>query len=209
MSWQLKGNPLMDTFTSRMSAMGPECCGCFWACSIRWSPTIRSSSQAMALLRTSLLFGSTQPRASLVAQPVKIPPAMQETWVQSLGWEDALEKGMATPCSILAWWIPWTEAPGGLQSTRSQRVEHDWSDSVHYWEQPWPRWLGSQVTQFRSSVQPWAQQGPCSYGTALIGPWTRGEVGNQCSKAASSSMSPAEDQFITSVFECFLKSFSD
>ena len=115
----------MDTFTSRMSAMGPECCGCFWACSIRWSPTIRSSSQAMALLRTSLLFGSTQPRASLVAQPVKIPPAMQETWVQSLGWEDALEKGMATPCSILAWRIPWTEAPGGLQSIGLQSIGHD------------------------------------------------------------------------------------
>ena len=116
MSWQLEGNPLMDTFTSRMSALGSECCGCFWACSILWSPTIRSSSQATALLRTSLLFGSTQPWASLVAQLVKIPPAMQETWVQSLGREDPLEKGMATPYSILAWRIPWTEEPGGLQS---------------------------------------------------------------------------------------------
>ena len=54
--------------------------------------------------------------ASLVAQMVKDPPAMQETWVRSLGWEDALEKRMATHSSILAWRIPRTEEPGGLQS---------------------------------------------------------------------------------------------
>ena len=46
--------------------------------------------------------------ASLAAQMVKNPPAMQETWVRSLGWEDALEKGMATHSSILAWRMPWT-----------------------------------------------------------------------------------------------------
>ena len=54
--------------------------------------------------------------ASLVAQLVKNSPAMQETWVRSLGWEDPLEKGMATHSSILAWRIPWTEEPGRLQS---------------------------------------------------------------------------------------------
>ena len=53
-------------------------------------------------------------RASLVAQMVKNLPAVQETWVQYLGWEDALEKGMATHSSILAWEISWTEEPGGL-----------------------------------------------------------------------------------------------
>ena len=47
---------------------------------------------------------------------VKNPPAMQETWVQTLGWEDLLEEGMATHSSILAWRIPWTEEPGGLLS---------------------------------------------------------------------------------------------
>ena len=52
-------------------------------------------------------------------------PAMQETWVRSLGWEDPLEKEMETHCSILAWRIPWMEEPGGLQSTGSQRVGHD------------------------------------------------------------------------------------
>ena len=55
---------------------------------------------------------------------VKNPPAMQETWVQSLGREDPLEKGMATHSSILAWRIPRTEEPGRLQSMGLQRVEH-------------------------------------------------------------------------------------
>ena len=59
-------------------------------------------------------------RASLVAQRIKCLPAMQETWVQSLGWEDPLEKEMATHSSTLSWRIPWTEEPGGLQSMRSE-----------------------------------------------------------------------------------------
>ena len=69
-------------------------------------------------------------RASLVAQRLKRLPAMQETWVWSLGWEDPLEKEMATHSSILAWRIPWTEEPGGLQSTGWQRIEHDWAISL-------------------------------------------------------------------------------
>ena len=63
--------------------------------------------------------------ASLVTQAVKNLPAMQETQVQSLDWEDPLEKGMATHSSILAWRIPWTEELGGLQSMGSQRVRHN------------------------------------------------------------------------------------
>ena len=63
--------------------------------------------------------------ASLVAQMVKNLPAMQEIWVQSLGWKDALEKGMATHSSILTWKSPWIEEPGGLQSLGSKRVRHD------------------------------------------------------------------------------------
>ena len=63
--------------------------------------------------------------ASLVAQMVKNLPAMQETWVRSLGWEDPVEQGMATHSSILAWRSPWTEEPGGLQSIGSQGVGHD------------------------------------------------------------------------------------
>ena len=69
-------------------------------------------------------------RASFVgllgySQTVKNVPAMQETWVQSLGQEDPLEKGMVTHSSILAWRIPWTEKSGGLQFMGSQRVGHD------------------------------------------------------------------------------------
>ena len=64
-------------------------------------------------------------RASPVAQLVKNPPAMWETWVQSLGREDLLEKEIAAHSSILAWRIPWTEEPGRLQSMGLQRTDHD------------------------------------------------------------------------------------
>ena len=67
--------------------------------------------------------------ASLVAQRLKRLPPMRETQVWSLGWEDSLEKEMVTHSSILAWRIPWTEEPGGLQCTGSQRVRHDWATS--------------------------------------------------------------------------------
>ena len=56
---------------------------------------------------------------------VKNPPALWETWVGSLGWEDLLEEGMATYSSILAWKTPWAEESGGLQSMGSKRVRHD------------------------------------------------------------------------------------
>ena len=64
-------------------------------------------------------------KSSLVAQMVKRLPTMRETRVRSLGWEDPLEKEMATHSSILAWKIPWTEEPGRLQSMGLQRVGHD------------------------------------------------------------------------------------
>ena len=60
-----------------------------------------------------------------MALTVKNLPAMQETWVPSLGWADPLEKRMATDSIILAWRIPWTEEPGGPQFMGSQRVGHD------------------------------------------------------------------------------------
>ena len=64
-------------------------------------------------------------RASLVAQTVKNPPAIRETRVQSPGWEDLLEKGMATHSSILAWRSLWTEESGRLQSMGSQSIRHE------------------------------------------------------------------------------------
>ena len=69
--------------------------------------------------------------ASLVAQMVKNLSAMQETWVQSLGWEDPLEKEVASHSSILAWRIPQTEKPGRLQSMGLKRVEHDQMTNMH------------------------------------------------------------------------------
>ena len=60
-----------------------------------------------------------------MAQMVKSPPAMQETWVQSLGWEDPLEEEMVIHFTILVWRIPWAENPGGVQSLGSQGVRYD------------------------------------------------------------------------------------
>ena len=76
----------------------------------------------------------TDTRASLVAHMVKNLPAMQETWVQSLGQEDPLEKGMATYSNILAWRIPWTKESGGLQSIRSQKVRHDRATNINMFQ---------------------------------------------------------------------------
>ena len=78
------------------------------------------------------LFSSNKDQAGcswalLVAQMVKNLPAMQQIQVQSLGWEDPLEKGMTNHSSILAWRISWTEEPGGLQSMGLQRVGQDWA----------------------------------------------------------------------------------
>ena len=75
--------------------------------------------------------------ASLVAQMVKLLPAVWKTWVQSLGWEDPLEKEMATHSSTPAWKIPWTEEPGRLQSMGLQKVGHDWVTSLHFCAQTW------------------------------------------------------------------------
>ena len=77
-------------------------------------PTLTSNPHQMSKLQ-----------ASMVSQLVKNPPAMQETLVQFLGWEDLLEKGKATHSSILAWRIPLMEEPGGLQSMGLQRVGHN------------------------------------------------------------------------------------
>ena len=90
---------------------------------------------AKKLYRTKNHCVPVQLGASLTAQWVKNPPAMQETekmQVQFLGREDPLEEGMATHSRILAWRIPWTEEPGGLQPKGSQRVGHDWV-SKHPW----------------------------------------------------------------------------
>ena len=83
---------------------------------------------------------SLEQQGFLVAQTVKNPPAVQETQVWSLGWEDPPEKGMATHSSILAWRISRTEEPGWLQSMGSQRVGHDWANSAsQVWDKVWDK----------------------------------------------------------------------
>ena len=89
------------------------------------TPSGTGSKPLVKSLTTLYLLG-----ASLVAQMVKNLPAVQETWVQSLGQEDSLEKGMTTHSSILTWRIPWTEEPGRLQFMGSQRVRHDWVTNI-------------------------------------------------------------------------------
>ena len=75
-------------------------------------------------LHRHLDHGSLDPReASLVVQMGKNPTAVRETWVQSLGWADPLEEGKAPHSRVLAWRIPWTEEPGGIQSMRSDTTE--------------------------------------------------------------------------------------
>ena len=110
-----------------------------WAWGIHPSPGFSSHARTNApgrqFIQSLALSSSSVPKApplpqfyrltSLVAQTVKRLPTMRETWVQTLGWEDLLEKAMATHSSILAWKIPRMEEPGGLQSTGSQRVGHD------------------------------------------------------------------------------------
>ena len=91
---------------------------------------------------------------------VKSLPAVQETQVQSLGWEDALEKAMAPHSSTLAWKIPRTEEPGGLQSVGSRRVRHDWATSLSlftfmHWRRKWqptPVFLPGESQGWRSLV---------------------------------------------------------
>ena len=88
---------------------------------------------------------------SLVAQMVKHLPAMRETRVRFLGWEDLLEKEMATHSSALAWRIPRTEEPGRLQSMGSQRIGRDWATSLHFLSSTslvWIAWVTSNSSPF-------------------------------------------------------------
>ena len=92
--------------------------------------------------------------ASLVAQTVKNLLAVWETWVQSLGQEDSLEKGMATHSSILAWRTPWTEEPGRLHSMGLQRIRHDLvTDTFTLWCLLPVKWTGALV-EFDKSKPP-------------------------------------------------------
>ena len=93
---------------------------------MRWSSPFCPFSLLLIHVHTLQFYSLRAWRASLVAQTVKNLSVMQETQVRSLSWEDPLEEGMVTHSSILAWRIPWTEEPGRLQSTGSQKFRHDW-----------------------------------------------------------------------------------
>ena len=106
---------------------------------------------------------------SLVAQKVKNPPSMQETRDRSPGREDPLEKEMETLSSILAWKIPWTEEPGGLQSMGSQRVGQDWETSLSLcsilaWRLSWTFRIVHGAAE--SNMTEWVTH------TNIQGPWT-------------------------------------
>ena len=100
----------------------------------------RKGRRKMELYANIMLKG-----ASLVAQMVKNQSSMQETWVCSVGREDALEKGRATHSSILTWKIPWTEEPGRLQSMWLQRVRPDWETNTFTFNAKWQKHLPLQA----------------------------------------------------------------
>ena len=128
-----------------------------------------------------------------MAQMVKRLPAMQETRVRSLGWEDPLGKEMAIHSSTLAWKIPWTEEPDRLQSMGSQRVGHDWANNCLKLEKSSPgRDHCSPAWWSGSMLAPWSL-GPLKVTLPLGDPptslWARVEVGSSSWKWFSSAQS--------------------
>ena len=125
----------------------PCLCRGQWLPAIPWcslacqsiTPTCASVFTGPTFLSVSKSPSSYKNRVSLVGQMVKRLPTMWETWVRSLGWEDPLEKEMATHSSILAWKIPWTEDPGRLQSMGSQRVGCDFASLTRIPVDSWIR----------------------------------------------------------------------
>ena len=112
------------TICSDFGAQGNKVCHCFHSSQEhnfgeRLGPVTYSVGKVLKTHSPNII------KASLVVQMVKNLPIMRETSVRSLSWEDPLEKTKATNSSILAWRIPWTEEPGGLQSMGLQRVGHD------------------------------------------------------------------------------------
>ena len=130
--------PLLYPFTSTLL-------GVLWVWPLEWFVTLATAKlyQKKLDFMGSVRISRTQDnsrlrlRVSLVAQMVKNLTLMQETWVRSLGWEDPLEKEVATHFHILAWEIPWTEEPSGLHLWSRTRVRHNWetnSLSRYTWE---------------------------------------------------------------------------
>ena len=115
---------------------------------------------------------------SLVAQTVKRLSTMRETWVRSLGWEDPLEKEMATHSSTIAWKIPWTEETGRLQSMGLQRVGHNWVTSLSF-----SLWLfldSNYSCCWKETSSDWEQPPKCWQNGWLHIAWRIGYVSQGC-----------------------------
>ena len=115
---------------------------------------------------------------SSLAQMVKNLPAKWETWVRSLGQKDSLERGMAINPSILAWRIPWTEEPAGLQSMGSQRVGHYWAINTHtvFIQPPGPSLNSKCSNQGKEGM---CRQGQSKIQKPIMQPWGRVLVPSQ------------------------------
>ena len=128
-----------------------------------WGPSIECASpQPIIFEEDVILLFTIWAAPPPVAQTPKNLPALQETWDWSLGQEDPLEKEMATHSSILAWRIPWTEEPGGIQSMGSQRVGHNWvtNPSTFHLTLPYCSHSDSHLeSQWRAHTLPRAFQG--------------------------------------------------
>ena len=112
-------------FTEQVSRLETQ--AGFLCCSHEAKFSLFQKPQSLSLWPSTYWMRSIHIMASLVAQRLKRLPVMRETRVRSLGWEDPLEKAMATHSSTPAWKIPWTEEPGRLQSMGPQRVWHNWA----------------------------------------------------------------------------------
>ena len=132
---------------------------------------------------------------------IKNPPAMQETWVQSLGWEDPLEKRMATHSSIPAWRIPWTEEPGRLQPMGWQRVGHDWATNTL--GLPW--WFRQEricLKCGRPGISPWVWKIPSERERQPIPVFSSGEFHGWRSLVGYSSWGCKELDMIVQLTQC-------
>ena len=109
---------------------------------------------------------------SLVAQRLKRLPLMQETQVRSLGWEDPLEKEMATHSSTLAWKLPWLEEPGGLQSMGLLRVRHNWATSLFTFMHRRRKWQPTPMF-LPGESQGWGSWWAAVYGVAQSWTWLK------------------------------------
>ena len=136
---------IIDKFRTETQIIYLPACVLFFFLFELWTRCFAYVCLVISPIKLRLLGKQNKYWASLGDQMVKKLPAMHETQVQSLGWVGALEKGMAIHSSILAWRIPWTEEPNGLQSMEPQRIRHNWVTNIK---------LETNIASFCSSTIP-------------------------------------------------------